>query len=76
MLFLALWKGAAILDINGIMQMISSVGFPIVACIYLALSYDKMRTAIEENTKTISNLEKMISTIINMNTEVIENGGE
>ena len=63
------------MDVSAIMQMISSVGFPIVACIYLALSYDKMRGAIEENTKTISNLEKMISTIINLKEEY-DNGSE
>lgn len=44
-----------------ITQLISTVGFPIVACIYLALSNDKLRTTIEENTKTIASLEKMVS---------------
>ena len=37
------------------------MGFPIVACIYLALSNDKLRTTIEENTKTIASLEKVVS---------------
>ena len=49
------------MDVQTITQLISTVGFPIVACIYLALSNDKLRTTIEENTKTIASLEKMVS---------------
>lgn len=49
------------MDVQTITQLISTVGFPIVACIYLALSNDKLRTTIEENTKTIASLEKVVS---------------
>ena len=49
------------MDAQTITQLISTLGFPIVACIYLALSNDKLRTTIEENTKTIASLEKMVS---------------
>ena len=49
------------MDLQSISQLISTMGFPIVACIYLALSNDKLRTTIEENTKTIASLEKVVS---------------
>ena len=49
------------MDLQTVSQLISTMGFPIVACIYLALSNDKLRTTIEENTKTIASLEKMVS---------------
>ena len=40
-------------------QLISSLGFPIVACIYLAYSNEKLRKTIEENTKTIEALKEL-----------------
>lgn len=49
------------MDLQTVSQLISTMGFPIVACIYLALSNDKLRTTIEENTKTIASLEKVVS---------------
>lgn len=49
------------MDLQTVSQLISTMGFPIVACVYLALSNDKLRTTIEENTKTIASLEKMVS---------------
>ncbi len=49
------------MDVQTFTQLISTVGFPIVACIYLALSNDKLRSTIEENTKTIASLEKVVS---------------
>ena len=49
------------MDLQSISQLISTMGFPIVACIYLALSNDKLRTTIKENTKTIASLEKVVS---------------
>ena len=63
------------MDLQSISQLISTMGFPIVACIYLAMSNDKLRTTfeentfwwninlkdVEENTKTIASLEKVVS---------------
>lgn len=49
------------MDVQAITQIIANLGFPIAACIYLALSNDKLRTTIEENTKTIASLEKLMS---------------
>lgn len=49
------------MDVQSITQIISNLGFPIACCIYLALSNDKLRGTIEENTKTIASLEKIIS---------------
>lgn len=49
------------MDVQAITQIISNLGFPIACCIYLALSNDKLRGTIEENTKTIASLEKIIS---------------
>lgn len=41
-------------------QLVSSLGFPIVCCCYLAYSNEKLRSTIEENTKTIESLKQMI----------------
>lgn len=49
------------MDVQSITQIISNLGFPIACCVYLALSNDKLRGTIEENTKTIASLEKIIS---------------
>ena len=49
------------MDVQAITQIIANLGFPIAACIYLALSNDKLRSTIEENTKTISSLEKLMN---------------
>lgn len=62
------------MDVQALTQLISTLGFPIVACIYLALSNDKLRTTIEENTKTIASLEKMVS--LYFLKEEKNNGGE
>ena len=40
-------------------QLISSLGFPIVACCYLAYSNEKLRKTIEENTRTIEALKEL-----------------
>lgn len=62
------------MDLQTISQLISTMGFPIVACIYLALSNDKLRTTIEENTKTIASLEKLVSMYFLKEGKI--NGGE
>ena len=49
------------MDVATLSQLISTIGFPIAACVYLAVSSDKMRSTIEENTKTIARLETLIN---------------
>ena len=49
------------MDANTLSTLISSVGFPIVACMYLAWSHEKLRNTIEENTKTIESLKQLIN---------------
>ena len=39
--------------------LIGNLGFPIVACCYLAYSNEKLRKTIEENTKTIEALKEL-----------------
>ena len=39
--------------------LIGNLGFPIVACCYLAYSNEKLRQTIEENTKTIEALKEL-----------------
>ena len=53
------------MDIQMITTLISTVGFPIAACVYLALSNEKMRGTIEENTKTIAELKSVITLYLN-----------
>lgn len=48
------------MDLQTVAQLISTVGFPIVACWYLATSNDKMREIITENTKTIAELKDLL----------------
>lgn len=63
------------MDVANITSMISSVGFPIVACIFMAYMLkeitDKhesemngMRDALNSNTNAISKLETLINTVI------------
>ena len=49
------------MDVQTFTQLISTIGFPIAACIYLAISNDKLRGIIEENTKAIAELKTLIN---------------
>jgi len=48
------------MDVGIITQLISNVGFPIVACWYLAWSNENLRKTLDENTKTIESLKDLI----------------
>lgn len=48
------------MDLNAIMQAVSSVGFPIVCCCVLFVQNDKLRSTIEENTKAVTSLRDYI----------------
>ena len=63
------------LDANTIISLISSVGFPIVACVALYYSnfkqgerhreeMDKLRTSLDENTKAIISLQALVKNIV------------
>ena len=54
------------IDITQISNLISTVGFPIVACIYLAVSNEKLRDVVAENTKTIESLKQLIYDLHNV----------
>lgn len=48
------------MDLNTIMQAVSTVGFPIVCCIVLFVQNDKLRSTIEDNTKAVTSLTEYI----------------
>lgn len=63
------------MDANTIISLISSVGFPIVACVALYYSnfkqgerhreeMDKLRNSLDENTKAINTLQLLVSQIV------------
>lgn len=63
------------MDVANITSMISSVGFPIVACIFMAYmlkditekhqtEMNSMRDALDSNTNAISKLETLINTVL------------
>lgn len=47
------------MDGTTLSTLIGNLGFPIVACCYLAYSNEKLRKTIEENTKTIETLKEL-----------------
>lgn len=57
------------MDINGITQFISNVGFPIVVCIYLFRQNDKLREALDSNTKVIASLKTMLEVKLGVTTK-------
>ena len=48
------------MDINTIMQAVSSVGFPIVCCAVLFVQNETLRSIIEDNTKAVISLTDFI----------------
>lgn len=54
------------MDVNTVVSLINSVGFPIVACVYLAYdrykSQQKMVEAVENNTKTMQEIIALFKT--------------
>lgn len=54
------------MDINVITQLIANLGFPIAVCIYLAYSNEKLKACIDENSKAIASLEKLITIYFNI----------
>ena len=48
------------MDFGTLSQLIGALGFPIVCCLYLFHSNEKLRSTIEENTKAILELKYVI----------------
>lgn len=48
------------MDITTLSDLIAQLGFPIVCCIYLAWSNEKLRGTLEKNTNMIESLKQMI----------------
>ena len=51
------------MDVNSIKTLISSVGFPIVACIYMAWSNEKLQKTLNELTNTLTLMNERIKDV-------------
>lgn len=51
------------MDVNTITTLISSVGFPIVACIYMAWSNEKLQKTLNELTNTLTLMNERIKDV-------------
>ena len=51
------------MDVNSITTLVSSVGFPIVACIYMALSNEKLQKTLNELTNTLTLMNERIKDV-------------
>ena len=64
------------MDINGIVAIISSVGFPIVACIFMAIFFNKVNENYRQDIKELSanHKEEMskVTEAINNNNSLLE----
>ena len=60
------------MDINAIIQVISTVGFPIAVAVYLLFANEKMRQTVEDNSKVIAELK----TIMTLYVKELREGGK
>lgn len=51
------------MDVSAITQLISSVGFPIVACIYMAISNEKLQKTLQELTLTLNTMNERLKDV-------------
>lgn len=51
------------MDVSTITQLISSVGFPIVACIYMAISNEKLQKTLQDLTMTLSTMNERLKDV-------------
>lgn len=51
------------MDVNSLTTLISSVGFPIVACIYMAWSNEKLQKTLNELTNTLTLMNERIKDV-------------
>lgn len=60
------------MDVNVIIQAISTVGFPIAVAVYLLFANEKMRQTVEDNSKVIAELK----TIMTLYVKELREGGK
>ena len=51
------------MDVNAITSLISSVGFPIVACIYMAWSNEKLQKTLNDLTNTLTLMNERLKDV-------------
>lgn len=51
------------MDVNSIASLISSVGFPIVACIYMAYSNEKLQKTLNDLTNTLTLMNERLKDV-------------
>lgn len=51
------------MDVNAIASLISSVGFPIVACIYMAWSNEKLQKTLNDLTNTLTLMNERLKDV-------------
>ena len=51
------------MDVSTITQLISSVGFPIVACIYMAISNEKLQKTLQDLTMTLNTMNERLKDV-------------
>lgn len=49
------------MDVNAVIQIISTVGFPIAVAVYLLFANEKMRQTVEDNSKVIAELKTIMT---------------
>ena len=60
------------MDINGIVELINSVGFPIIACVFMYMQVQKLNNIILELSTTLKAIDSRID---NIQDEIIKIGG-
>ena len=61
------------MDINGIAELINSVGFPIIACVFMYMQVQKLNNIILELSTTLKAIDSRID---NIQDEIGKMGGE
>ena len=51
------------MDINGIVELINSVGFPIIACVFMYMQVQKMNNIILELTTTLKTIDTRLDNL-------------
>ena len=60
------------MDVNGIVELINSVGFPIIACVFMYMQVQKLNNIILELSTTLKAIDSRID---NIQDEIIKIGG-
>ena len=60
------------MDINGIVELINSVGFPIIACVFMYMQVQKLNNIILELSTTLKAIDSRID---NIQDEIVKIGG-